>query len=263
MLAAGQDVDIVELIGNHECSKYPQRYLMKMEKCTDIVPRLPLLEQWRKKQALLLLQIQPNQTTLRWWLMQCLWSEPGHLRRVKTLTWQPVDTSRKFWKIVLQVQNLSNSVVTTMMNRLSKLEQETSGQCRTQANQWRWAMFSKHQTQQISFHALQTKPSSWTTWERSGYRWGINSSFHKIPKLYMGAGSKSAPELTVPAVWRVCDTHTTTGIDPGGRTHTSIILHAMYAAAVDDSDKLIIHTNDTVVVVLLLYLASSLHQAGL
>ena len=45
--------------------------------------------------------------------------------------------------------------------------------------------------------------------------------------------------------------------------HTPIILHAMYAAAVDDSDKLIIHTNDTVVVVLLLYLASSLHQAGL
>ena len=41
-----------------------------------------------------------------------------------------------------------------------------------------------------------------------------------------------------------------------------IILHAMYAAAVDDCDKLIIHANDTDVV-LLLYHASSLHQAGL
>ena len=37
----------------------------------------------------------------------------------------------------------------------------------------------------------------------------------------------------------------------------------MYAAAVDNWDKIVIHANDTDVVVLLLYLVPSLHQIGL
>lgn len=80
------------------------------------------------------------------------------------------------------------------------------------------------------------------------------------PKLYIGGGFKTSTKtmlLSQGTVTPIPELESTQE-----EADTRIVLQAMYAASVDGCDKLIVHANDTDVIVILLYHSTVLKQAG-
>ena len=252
--ASGGDVDIVKYIGNHECSNFPpslftsegqmrtgnKANLIKAIKEETCVASLSTLPETQYKTAVIVDAM----------FVICHWS----FKKEET-----------FGEIALRFQNLlltdvpcNTELIHFCCDRYNK------SSLKNQERQKRLAKSTSSKVYEIREHIHAPDPSAFfaVSDNKAGLlnflceSWSAQKLTHGNLQLYLGGGFldetksvKISGDVVIPIV-ELESTHE--------EADTRVILHSIYSVQHDHVERLIIHANDTDVIVLVIYYASNL-----